>query len=612
MSIKNIEAFCITPDEQTIFAANKMGEILIIDVDTFQILNREQIHMGSMNVIAVHQNGQYLSSLGNDGYLSICKIINESTLVLLHLIKIRDLKPEFDRFKRGPSVSQALALHPKKLRLASRAGTAGVFELEFDEQSYKIIHCTRLHDAYDPFTLCYTGKNNELLSGANGTGGIVLSEDGKIINKWHAEKGLHWFERLNEDNFLIACDSMQMLRLNIRNNELPYKGPIISRSHLEHITYNPISKKAYTTAFEHKVLEVDPTSGEIKKLIWVPPFKCRWAHSLQSSPDVLIVQCRNGGLYKINVASGRVIQKIKETQHALWTIAEYDSVLYTAGEGNHFQKFMPQSVDDYLYYTRYCAEQHEITKDDYQHTKTLRVNEKYIAFGRSSGELIVHRMPDLSSVLSVQLSDFIKDIALSEQDVVYACCEDGALYQVNLITHEVIKLYQSEKPLWSLALNGSKLAFSNRVDRMYLYNLEKNNVQQWTSQYAFAHVMRWADDQHLYFCGGSMLYKVAVGQDKKSLVLRLPNSIRDFAWDQQRRYLVVVAYTRFLYLCDYGSGEILDVHADRADYSKGITFLDKSKNLSGYHSDFVVVGRAGLPIGFRIHDDRILNCGFLT
>ncbi len=608
MSEKNIDAFCITKDEKTIYAVNKLGEILTIEVDNFNVLNRTQIHSGSVNVIAIHDSQQYLATLGNDGYLAICKITDDN-IECLHFIKIRHLKPEFDHYRPGPSTSQALAFHPSQFRLASRAGTGGIFELTFTEKDYKILHCHRLHERYDPFTLHYTGNQDELLSGSNAMGGIVLSSKGKIIYKWHNDKAIHWFEPIEPGVYLVASDAMRVLRFELDTRKTPLRGPKISIDHLEHVNYNKTSQKAYTSAFDRRVLEIDPKSCEIIREVWKAPFKLRWIYSLNRQPEIMIVQCRNGGLYKINSDQGEVISVLKETPDAQWSIESFNHQWFVAGEGHYYKTYTAYAKDKKWDITRYRVQQHSLTEDQYSYNKRICSSEQFIAFGRANGELIVKTKTNEEYRFS--FNSAIRDLCFGENHKLYVCCEEGGLYEIDLIQQEKKRLFKLDGPIWSLAVNEKYLAFADRRDSLYLYELETGQSRFWLENMGFAKRMKWVNESCLYFSGGSSLLKAQIGSDSKIILANFHNTVEDFVWDAKRRYLVILSYTRFLYLCDYETGAILQEHADRVDYSKGLQFIPPENRLTNYETDFITVGRSGVPEYHRIHDDRIISYGFI-
>src|SRR5204863_7195326 len=71
-----------------------------------------------------------------------------------------------------------------------------------------------------------------------------------------------------------------------------------------------------------------------------------WAKTLERSPSTLLVQSRNGGLYKADVDTGRTLAVIKETPDALWSAVTLPGGdLLLAGEGAHVIRLRRASVD---------------------------------------------------------------------------------------------------------------------------------------------------------------------------------------------------------------------------------------------------------------------------
>src|SRR5262249_41381440 len=157
-----------------------------------------------------------------------------------------------------------------------------------------------------------------------------------------------------------------------------------------------------------------------------------------------------------------------------------------------------------------------------------------------------------------------------------------------------------------------QLAFANRKNQLFIHDLENGDQPRiWTENFGFAKRMKWKDAETLWFVGGGYLYEIKMGSNAKRVIAAFPNTIEDFAWDAAKRYLIIVSYTRHIYLCDYESGEVLHEIGDQIDYSKGVFFLEGTINVTGYPADFVVFGRARQLSYNRIHDNRIVRCGFI-
>ena len=144
---------------------------------------------------------------------------------------------------------------------------------------------------------------------------------------------LHWIEHLHGDTYLIASDLGLVARINLSSEEVPIMGDRFAHDDMEFLTYNKTSNRAFATSFDRNVYEIDPVSCQSKGIIYQPGYKCVWAKTLEREPSTLIVQSRNGGLFKADVNTGETIAVIKETPDALWTsLVMPNGNLIAAGE----------------------------------------------------------------------------------------------------------------------------------------------------------------------------------------------------------------------------------------------------------------------------------------
>ena len=132
---------------------------------------------------------------------------------------------------------------------------------------------------------------------------------------------IHWFEHVSAGEYLVASDSCFVARLDIESSADPLVSAPFTRDDLEHVTYNPTSGRSFVSSFDRTIYEIDPKTCVVIGPVCHLPFKARWLASMTREPSTLVVQVRNGGLYKYNVETGACLGIIKETPEALWTEA---------------------------------------------------------------------------------------------------------------------------------------------------------------------------------------------------------------------------------------------------------------------------------------------------
>ncbi len=626
--MNNINAFALSHDEKIIFAGTLLGEIWLIDVDEFKIQSRVGASYGAINAVAMHPSKPYVAVHCEDNWLIIYKYDKDNNkLNCLHTIRSRNIKPEDDPYVVLPSTSQCLCFHSEKLRIAGHGGTTALFELEFDDESYNIIHTSRLHGAYDVITARYHDSSNKLLSGAS-NGEIVLSENGKIIKSWQQEaienqKTVHWFEPYGDNTYICASDTGRLIYLDIDNGtEL---CPWFARDHMEHVTVNAASKKIYASSFDRNVHEISPTDFDVNNVAWAAPFKLRWIKSLSDQPHILIVQCRNGGLYKVDISvpKGRVLAVIKNTPDALWSGVVHQQSVVIAGEGDYYFRYTANDKDLFTNQLKFSVERFNIPGDPETYTKRIAVSpgETYITFARTDGELIVVSQDKFKK--KIDLGSAVRDICFAEQEnIIYAATESGHVYAVDIESGKYESLYHSKSPIWALAYNPTHklVAFAHRFNRIYFIDTKDNTL---ATQYhadlreyeglasKFIKRIRWSSTNNLFigYGGGVAKYDLRTNKSENYLPELLPNTVEDFSWDGKQRYFIAVNYSRQLFLCEFTTGEIISVFDDYSDYTKGILMLDNLSNDPSHAADLITFGRYQHPRYNRINNDRIINVG---
>jgi hypothetical protein len=118
------------------------------------------------------------------------------------------------------------------------------------------------------------------------------------------------------------------------------------------------------------------------------------------------------------------------------------------------------------------------------------------------------------------------------------------------------------------------------------------------------------DADTFLFGSGDEVRRYTLGTGaSEPLVTLMRNTVEDFIWDARQQYLLAISYQCTIALCDFLTGEKLDLVRDQMDYSKGLAWLDASVDRRLYPWDFITWGRSGTAHRFRIHDERIVALG---
>ncbi|HMQ11114.1 MAG TPA: hypothetical protein PKC21_08885 [Oligoflexia bacterium] len=616
MSAWNRNSFCIDISEQFIFVGTNSGQIEVVDVDTFSVMNSVQAHDGLIETMAGHSYHKLIAAYGKDGWVSIWSYNDAGQLTKIQDIQTRYFSPP-DNEPPFKSTSQALCWHKTKKRLAGHSGNSGVFEIDISDQSYNLLHCSRIFKNLDVITTQYVENSDQLLV-ASIRGHAALTDGGKVIKEWDFGKGnrnqaLHWFEHLSDGNYLIASDGQRIIRFSITDTEPVTQGPLVAKDHLEHVTLNRKERRAFCSSFDRNIYEIDPDTCESLGTIWKAPFKCRWIKTLERDPSLMIVNCRNGGLYKVNINDGKSIGIIKDTPDALWSGIILQNNFILAGEGDYWRLLEATGSDFNQRSTTFLSKKIQFEADSKYYTKrVISVGEDgQVLLGRSDGSLVLSK-PENSTTLC-KLPAAVRDLVYSQsRKAVYVACEDSHVYKVDISLGTATSIQQFEMPVWAVALNedDTTLAVGTRMNFVYFLNLSEHKIEKVSTECRFIKRLKWYDSNRLFVASsGSLRQLNQKAQSSLTLVAKVSNTMEDFDWDINSRYIVAISYSRDIYLFDFASGKRLDIHGDSMDYSKGILFLKKDTALSGYRTDFITFGRSGRINLFRVHDERIISLG---
>lgn len=614
MSANNINAFALSCDESVLFGGTKSGQLLAIDPVTLEVTAEVQSHYGSIEVVAVHPKLPVVGMYGKDRNISLFDVSTPRSPKLMQTISLRNISPNDDpAIGLFPSTNQVFTFHDTEPRFAGHSGNGGLVEMTFSDNSAELIHCSRVHGNYDYVTARYVPGTNKLLTGTV-RGLVYLSENGKTLKTWdfgqhNNRQALHWFEPLPDGSFLIASDGQQIFRFDPEERTPTIYGTMFVRDHLEHVTYHHGSGKAYCTGFDRTVHEISLEDCSSKGIIWESPFKLRWVRRLETNPDIMLVNCRNGGLYQVSVEKKATTRVLKTTPDALWSATAGEHALYVFGEGAKVTKMAPGGVEKDLRANKFIVTEKQFAENDKFYTKRAISSRdgRHTYFGRTDGSVWSLSNDEVQKMTT--LTAAVRDMDVDGDHHLYVSTEDGILHCIDLTNNQVSEIYRAPTPLWALAHHPGRplLAAGHRTDGVVLINTETGAIQPIAVGTRFCKRVRWLDDDTLLIGNSGDLVKYSLRlKSSQVLVSNLPNTIEDFDWTEDRQYLVIVVYSRYLYLVDLTTGVMLGEYGHEMDYGKGVFFIPKHVSQTEYPGDFIAFGRDGLVRQFRIHDDRII------
>lgn len=617
MGWSKINAFCIDKDERWMFAGDASGRIRTVGLEALDVQGEAQAHGGTISALAAHPSLPLIAALGMDQFASIWRYDEAGRLTKLHDIPVRAIACGNDAEEYRPvlSESQAIGFHSSKRQLVTRSGSGGLLEIAFDEAGWKVLRCTRLHPMFDLVTARYLVGSDRVAAGMT-RGVAVLLEEGKILRQWRfGDESVHWFEHLRDETYLVASDSRRVIRLDFSGASEPLEGAPFALDDFEHVTRNRVSGRVFASSFDRNVYEIDPETCAKTALIYAAPFKNRWIKTLEREPDTLYVQCRNGGLYKVDLRTGLAVAVLKETPDALWSAARTpEDTLLLAGEGAHFLELAPKRAEDpHARKTSFSARRRPLDAASATYTKRLAVHEKLgtAAFARTDGEILLGNGGRVERLMKLDYA--VRDLAFHPAEPwLFASCEDGRVLKIDCRSRATLAEHRSPLPVWAIAYNPEKdlLAVSERMGELVFLDgttLARKGVG---SKHRFAKRMKWIDGDRLLYNISAGLYRhdLRTGTAEE-LIPTQGNTLEDFTWDAGRRYLAFISYTRNVALCDFETGSLLSVVPDQVDYSKGIFWLNGGLSRSGNPYEFVTFGRTGVASLYQVHDGRILSLG---
>jgi WD40 repeat protein len=572
-----------------------------------------------IQAIACHPRFPYVGALSTDRHVSLWRYDSDgTTLEPLARISLRFVHPDNDSedVPYVHSTSQAIGFHDKKLRLVTRSANAGLLEIEFSQDgTIRVLQCRRLHHDADLISVRYVKDSDSVLSGSI-DGQFVLSDHAGVVRRWQLGGGnVHWAEYVCGSTYLLASDLRFVARVDISGENDVLIGEQFTRDDLEHVTFNQCSHRAFVGSFDRNIYEIDPENCLPTRIAFRAPFKCRWVKTLEHEASTAIVQCRDGGLYKVNVDTEATLGVIKSTPQALWTcVSEADGSLVLTGEGDRLLRLQRSGYDAISRVPRFSTRSEKLGLPDDSYTKRAvrQAATGHLYLARTSGN--VYAIENGKPRLLATMDSAVRDIAVEPgAPRIFVVCEDGSAHALDATSGERLNSFRSSvnQPFWSLAYNPERclLAVAERGGGLFVLDADTFAVRICGIDTARAKRMKWVDGDTLLYNYKDEIRRLNVATGRRDRIVDcVGNTIEDFIWDEDWEYLIFISYTQNLYMSDFETGEILNWIPDQMDYSKGLAWIEPCTP-SDYHLDFVTFGRSGSAHLFRIHDEKILALG---
>jgi WD40 repeat protein len=646
--LRKITSFGIDPQEEWALASNLRGDVLMIDLERFEIVHETRAHAGQIEGIEAHPTLPYVATVSGDRTVSICKF-DASGIRLLHQIRERDIKAEndYEWIAENPPLSQAIGFHSTKPKLLTRNADGATVELEFDDQSYRVLWARGYFHApggaKDVIFVTYMAGSDHVVS--TGRGGVVVVDPERReepIFRWqYDEQNHHCATFFEGTEYFIASDSRRIFKVDFSGKKPPVLSPFITRDHLERIDYNPVSRRAFCSSFDRCVYEFDPHTLESKGVVVETPFKLRFFQTLRRHPDTMIIQCRNGSLIKVDLGTKKVIKALRETPNALWSGVKLgDGEMVFAGEGPEVLSVRATGEDPKTRRTAFASRWTSYAGDPGRFTKRMIVHPPTgnLILARSDGDVIVANPRNGQSRRLLNLGSAVRDVAAApEGSTLFAITESGKAHRIDFETGRVLATFSTppaphgghpsahEEPLWSLAHNPKRglLAVASRVGSAWLLHAEDLSIHR---EIKGGDVyppkrMRWLDDDRLLVGRASVVHLIHADDPEpafdllggKTVVIKPQgNTVEDFDWSADRRYFALCTYVRKLSVFDLETWRKHDDIWIDLDFPHGMMWLDPARSEGAHPHELVAWGRAGVVRHFRFHDSRLIPLGELS
>lgn len=621
--LRKVEAFAVDPSEKWIFAGTIGGQLLTVDADDLRVVSELHAHAGIIQSVRAHPVLPILATLATDYTITLWDRSNPAQLKKMQTIPLREIKIEAYDYSTAFPLSCPLEFHPRSQKLLTHNAAGALCEVEFDGSKWSTLWAVGLFNddpntAYDIDYVRYLVDSEHVFASTFGGHLAVLdpkSPEKPLITWRYGKRTIHCAEHIGGTEYLLASDTRRVIRFDASGRLAPLVGPGIFRDHVEQISFNKTSRRAFATSFDRTILEIDPQTCTSLGVAVDLPFKLRWIHSFERDPSELLVHSRNGALYKTSF-EGKPTRTLKETPNAIWTgVHTAPSTMVFAGEGPDMLQIVTDKVEPTTQDSSFSSSWtriDEATRGSYAKRMVVHEPTGDIVQGRSDGEILIVR--EGQSRRLTRLPSPVRDLATSPVGTdLYVVTEDGCAMRLNVETGEILARFATgDEPLWALAYNPVRniLAVCEREGSLLL--LDGTDL---TKQFAVNDTwapkrMKWRDDDRLVVGRGDELYQLDVEKGTMDCVVpHVGNTIEDFAWDEEGRYVALVTYVRRIHLLDLGTWAPLGTIDFDLDSPKGIMWMKQGRAPAAHPYELVAFGRSGVVRHYRVHDDCLHHVG---
>jgi WD40 repeat protein len=635
---RKYNAFDVDGSETWLVSGDLGGEFQLIDLARFEVVDRLQAHYGEIEAISVHPSLPYAASTCGDRACCIVRIDAAARrLRLMHQVPLREIRAEngYAYGSHVPPGSQAIAFHPSERRLLTRADNGALAEIEFDDEGWRPTWCHGYFERPDGsaadtvYARYLVGTEWVMCSGRAGLAVIDPQRRDEPLLRWQYDpQNLHHAAHVEGTEYLLASDSRRIIRFDMSGRKPPLVGPYVTRDHCEHVEYNPVTRRAFCSAFDRCVREFDPDTLEHKGIVVETPFKLRWFKSLRNDPDVMIICCRNGALLKVDIRRREVLAVLKETPNTLWSAASVGPrQVFVAGEGADVLR-IEASAETRDGDTRFDCRWLRLQGDPGRFTKRIAYHPvtRRLLLARSDGD-VIEATPQGDSRLLVNLGAAVRDLVPApDEPHFFAACEDGSLHRVDARDGGILGTFHArdDEPLWCLdyqparrlLVAGERVGGHYLIDAVNLTTVGMLSAERWDEVLGReqpAKRARFFDHERLLLAKSSSLWLYDLGRDElRRVVAPQGNTFEDFDWTPDRRYLAFVTYVWNVGLVDCLTWTQLDSMPIDLDYVKGVVWLSPDRATDAYPYEILAFGRAGIVNRYRVHDSRLVQLEHLA
>lgn len=580
-----------------ILSGDKSGYLSLLRSNNLELVSTTRACSSTIQSISTNKQSGEFAALALD-YTVIHGVVKDGNISINKKISgINYIKDDDYALQR--SESQAVSLNPLNNYLAFRNPDVSCSIIDINDD-YKVISVIRFENDSDIVTVMWANEWHLLVGFVNGVVGRydIRSEQAILVKLEGINESIHWFEKIDNEKFILATDARCVVDLN--PNTMEYRiGDKFSRDDFEHISYDQQNKIAYATSFDRNIYQIDINTLTSIKVIYHASFKLRWLEVFyENNKPFLIAQVRNGSLLRIDPEAQNVTHTVKNTPPALWSYTKYNGDMLFFGEEGVFEQ--KEGIV-------YPSEKYANVKNDYSEAYIKRAQslDDILAFGGTSGLLHIYIKND--NELKIDLGSPVRDLCIKENGDIYVVVESGQLIHCEAINNYYpVTVYTSPRnePLWSLAYNKyfKFVAIGERYGKISILDTNTHKEIITTSS-KLPKRMKWIDDNRLITSSSANLdlieYKDGEWHHYEDFYFGAYNTVEDFIVIDDNRVLLGINYDRYIQGWHVGTGEVLQRSYWGRDYAKGIMNLDDK-------DQFIVYGRNAEVRKFNIHDNELL------